>query len=733
MRRQRLFKPRRAALAFAASLLPATVAAQQGAAPVPPTSGAVTEVTVTAAAPPSQTRIDRRSYSLSKDLAHAAGSLADALRNVPSVQVTADGGVSLRGDSSVTILVDGKPSALFSGLSRAEALQSLPADRFERVEVMTNPSAAVTAEGTGGVINLISRAPGRGGATTTGQVKGETGSDGRYAAGLTGAYDGGGFSVSGGLNVRQRVGLKDSVTDDAFPGVASGALAAATAAQAGPLRGLVVSGDGTVRYDLDARTSLDGTVNLLSDRTTIHKSGDYAGVDEAGAPALAYGDLGLFRGHFSSLSGSVGATRKGTDPGQALTIKLDLGQNHTVIQNGDLYAYRAPMQPDFYQDLTEGLDVSQADLKLDYTTPLPHKAKLSLGYEGSLDLQRFIDVGRDGSAANQAVVDPAFADTFHFDQQVHALYVALEQTRGRLTLQPGLRLEAASVDTELAAQRTQGRQTYLEAYPSLNLSYRLDADADLKAGYSRRIERPGSVQLDPFEHQTSPTTFWRGNPDLRPAISEAYEFGWEFRRNATVYQASLFYRDKQDAFTTATQDLGGGVLLATEANLGRERNLGLELAAARPLTRTLSIDLSADVYQSRVDGSGPDVLAARSMLVRSGRASLTWRPTARDEVQASAQAEGRTLTAQGYRTGMTFVDLGWRHRFGRRLAAVITVQDPFDSYRSRTVIETTTLDESRVEALHIRAVFAGFTYALGGAPKSAVQGFDFRAADAGQH
>src|SRR3569623_1443420 len=154
-------RTQRIALAMAATALPGVAAAQE-----PPASGPVPaakppktvgEVVVTGQAPAVQTSIDRRSYSVSGDLQAQTGSISDALRNVPSVEVDVQGNVSLRGDPNVTILVDGKPSSLFQGDNKAQALQSLPADSIERVEVITNPSAEFRADGTAGVINLISK------------------------------------------------------------------------------------------------------------------------------------------------------------------------------------------------------------------------------------------------------------------------------------------------------------------------------------------------------------------------------------------------------------------------------------------------------------------------------------------------------------------------------------------------------------------------------------------------
>src|SRR5690606_8920892 len=118
---------------------------------------AVGDVVVSARANDVRTSIDSISYSLADDLQAATGTLAEALRNVPSVDVDPQGNVSLRGDSNVTILVDGRPSAILSGPNRADAVLQLPADRYARIEVMTNPSAAYSPEGSGGVINLITK------------------------------------------------------------------------------------------------------------------------------------------------------------------------------------------------------------------------------------------------------------------------------------------------------------------------------------------------------------------------------------------------------------------------------------------------------------------------------------------------------------------------------------------------------------------------------------------------
>ncbi len=126
----------------------AQTASQPTAAPASaPAAKPVQGLTVQARRPDVDRQIDRKSYSLANDQQAATGTLADVLRNLPGVDVSPQGQVSLRGNSSVTILVDGEPSPLFQGPGRASLLQQLPANAYERIEVMTNPFGGVPARG----------------------------------------------------------------------------------------------------------------------------------------------------------------------------------------------------------------------------------------------------------------------------------------------------------------------------------------------------------------------------------------------------------------------------------------------------------------------------------------------------------------------------------------------------------------------------------------------------------
>ena len=169
--------------------------------------------------------------------------------------------------------------------------------------------------------------------------------------------------------------------------------------------------------------------------------------------------------------------------------------------------------------------------------------------------------------------------------------------------------------------------------------------SQLKASYGERIQRPNDIQLDPFRTERNPLLFSAGNPDLRPMITQSYELGYEYRHKTTDLQATLFYKDRSNLLTQVTQDIGGGALLSIWSNLGRSRDLGLELVANRDLTKTLSINASADLMHSQVDTANLGLTDDHFAFVVSARMTLNWQVSPNDFVQLGIQQSGRQLTA----------------------------------------------------------------------------------------
>ncbi|HKU54264.1 MAG TPA: TonB-dependent receptor plug domain-containing protein, partial [Rhizomicrobium sp.] len=180
-------------------------------------------VTVTAEKQSATTSIDRKTYRVSSDLSATAGSINDVLRNIPSVEIDIDGNVSLRGDTNVLVLIDGKPSTMLSATNRADVLSQMPANSIDSIEVMTNPSAQYKPDGSSGIINIITKKTQKPG--FSGTLQSNYGTEGRYNLGASAAYAAGGLSVTGNItfrhDIRKRTGTDARTRIDSSGNTAS--------------------------------------------------------------------------------------------------------------------------------------------------------------------------------------------------------------------------------------------------------------------------------------------------------------------------------------------------------------------------------------------------------------------------------------------------------------------------------------------------------------------------------
>lgn len=703
---------------------PAGGAAQKPAA-IPAKPDATPEVTVTAAPQEYRSTIDRKSYSLGKDLQATTGGIGDALRNIPSVEVDVQGNLSLRGSSNVTILVDGQPSPLFSGPSRADALQQLPANQFERVEVITNPSAAFKPDGSGGIINLVTK-KGQSGPGVIGSVRAQASFNDRYSASTNLSYGTPVYSITGGITLAKMHNQVDNRTDGLQVDPISGQQVATHADSSGTADPTVVSVYAAGGYNLTKQDRFTGSASLFSVRTTSNGSGFYRTDPLTGPLAQDYTQTSHVPVHITGSGLAGGYVHKFPGDQHEFSVNLNYHTSTNRIDVRSALDYTVPAASTLYQDIGQDSFTAETDLKAEYKRPLSADAKMVLGYELD-DQHTSIDhpVSIGTSAAN-AAPSSALTNLFKFDQTVHAFYATYQQTFGPFTVMPGVRIEDALIDTDLVTTHTTGNQDNVSVYPTLHLNYDLKGGAQLKASYSRRVDRPTGAILNPFRLYNGPLAYTQGNPNLRPQTTDSYELGYEFRdRTGTYYSATLYYRDNRKSFTTVTEDLGGGVLLTTNENLGKSQNTGLELVANGKLLKTLSYNVSGNLYDYQIDASNLGYTSNRSAFTESGRINLNWEPSPKDFVQVNVSATGKQLTPQGYRAGYSVVNLGVRHKLDDRWSLIGTVQDLFNSTAIRNVIDTPILrQDSRID-LHARTLFIGFVYAIGSTKVKRPDTFDY--------
>ena len=679
-----------------------------------PAEAAVEEVTVSASRTGTRASIDSISYSLADDLQAQTGSLADALRNIPSVEVDPNGNVSLRGDSNVTILIDGRPSALFSGPSRGTTILQTPADQYSRIEVMTNPSAAYRPDGSGGVINLITNpnAAPRQGQTVSGSIRANAGTEGRYNLGGSLAWSRDRLTLTGDIGLRHDRQTFSTLRERERFDIGSGAFVEGRQTQEQES----ISDGGYAR--LAAEYRLDDQWQLNGELRRHQFESDGAGLsvfeedDAFGSLATAYERRG--EGGFSgTFSGATARVLRQFGDGHDWTTEVRFDTSDFNNRQAGTTTFTLPVATSFYEVIDNGNASDTWNFSSAYNRPFGEDRKMRLGYEAELTSLDLDNIVLSGPTAGSAVLDPTRSNRFQADQAVHAVYATYERPFGDLAAQFGLRLEYATRDINQVTSGIQESNDYFRAYPTLHVEYGLTETQTLRASYSRRVQRPQPDQLNPFVVYIDPDNFVSGNPDLLPQITDSFEFSWMNRVNQSFYQATLYYRDTSEAFTSVAVDLGGGALLTRPENLGSSRSVGVELVGNGRLHPTLRYNVSLNLYQQQIDASNLGFANEVEGTTASARVNFNWQPTADDFVQVGGFYMGESVYAQGRREGRGMVNFGYRRRLNERLSLQFTVRDLFDSFGSVTYYETPTLRDRTESVFGGRTAFLGFTWTFG--------------------
>ncbi|MDB5474636.1 MAG: hypothetical protein JWP49_147 [Phenylobacterium sp.] len=674
------------------------------------------------------TSIDRRSYSVTADLQAQTGSIGDALRNVPSVEVDVQGNVSLRGDPNVTILIDGKPAGQFQGDNKAQALQSLPANQIERVEVITNPSAEFRADGTGGIINLISKTAH--GAGPTGSLKVATGSAGRTVVSATGGYNSNKLSVAGDLNLRWDSQKNISTEDRQRLNPATGGFDLIRQDQSFHSTLNPNSARLAVDYDLDAHTRLSGELRGNYVDFTVGGPSLFTQTSSAGGLTSAFQrDLDL---HQERSNGAASATlkRKFAEPGHEFTLNLTYDATEDERVRAGHTASFTPILPASFDRQQLDYDFRRTDLKGDYVRPLGPGSTLKAGFELQVDDNAFGNQGFRGASRSALAPDATLSNQFLFKQSLWQGYATYERPFGDVTVLAGLRAEDVRIDLNQLTQRQADRNDYTKLYPSLHLAWKLDDRQQLTASYSHRVQRPDPLQFNSFRLLLDPLNFRAGNAHLKPSETHSYEAGYEYRASPTIYLAILYYRENFNGFADVLRDLGDGVFLSTTENVSKSRAAGVELVASGRLAKGLTYNLSSNLYWNEISPQPLGAPETRSAFGASGRGAVSWQATPDDLVQLNLFLAGTRLNPQGEFGPFGAVNLGYRRKLTDKVAFLLTVNDLLHTVKFRQVIDTPLLKSRQRTEVDSRQVQVGVIWTFGGG-RARDPGFDFGGAGAG--
>ena len=658
-------------------------------------------------------RLDKKIYNVGKDLTVKGGSVTDVLDNVPSVSVDVEGTISLRGNESVRILINGKPSAL-SGLS-TDALQQLPADAIEKVEVITNPSARYDAEGTAGILNIILK---------QNKTAGLNGSVNTFA----GNPDNFGGSVS--LNLRREAFNVFTNTTYRYrdaPGNAQ------FIQENFNENGITASFQDEFRnfdrndtsfstniglelfLDKEAKSSITNSFVYRRSNGNNTTNVDFFNFDALRNPTIERNRFTLEDEFDENVQYSFNYQKKFKKDGQLLTVDYQFSRG-SEIENSIIeeLVLADNIQLPTEQTINDESQVNQL-LQFDYVHPFgkDNKSQLEVGYRGTFNT--FNTDFIFGTLENEILrPDPNFTNELIYTENVNAAYVQLGSKFNKFSVLGGLRLEASDIGVDLVATDINSDRNFVDWFPSLFLGYELSKFEQFNISFSRRLRRPRSRFINPFPSRTSNTNLFQGNPNLNPTYSGVFDLGYIKRWGKLTFTTSAYFNRSTGVFQFITQETGDfveieniidinnpiivPVQVRSPINLATDIRYGGEFTTTYTPKKDWRLSLNVNLFQQEVRGDFSFINSQNIEILQNFDAdNFTWfgRLSAKIplpggiEFQTNTFYRGRRVDAQNINRGILSTNLAFSRDIIKNKASLsLNISDFFNSRRRTTETRT---------------------------------------------
>ena len=558
--------------------------------------------------------IDKKVYNVGEDMSVKGGTANDILKNIPSVDIDQDGRIMLRGDGSVTVLIDGRPSSLSGGNGKT-LLDALPAGSIERIEIVTNPSAKYDPDGTSGIINIVikkNKLKGFNGLVSSNIGSGDFTGGNVADGGLSMSYRNTFFNVYGSYNGRYLAGYRNNTSF-----IRQTFLNDSVSILDQNRTGTDLNTGNTYRFGFD--------FNLKNRKTmSFSTTGSNGRRDRTGD---------LWNGIKDIDQELVGLTRRVSyDPSQQHNYDFNVNFRQEFKNNrGNLvvdanqsigmesiqgYYLQGNYSLDSVVDTSSYLrqrlfnveknNISSIQADLTYLWP----EKLMRSEFGLKAIIRDQGVDTYSETYDQSSLS-YFEDTlanflYQYNEQIYSAYGIFGHQINRFKYQGGVRVEKAYQIPNLISDSIKITNDYFNFFPSAHIKYSLNKKSEIGLSYSRRITRASSGDLNPFTAYSDPFNLRRGNPYLQPEFVNSYDLAYTTEKDKLNFSAAIFYRHTIGSISRIKVFYADNSSAVTFANIGQSHSYGTELIASYRPTKWWRNTLSTNVNYIQYETSDPN-------------------------------------------------------------------------------------------------------------------------------
>jgi outer membrane receptor protein involved in Fe transport len=607
------------------------------------------EVTISGERPGVSLKLDKKVFEVGKDVLSQNGSANDVLNGVPSVAVSPTGAVSLRGNSSVLVLINGRRS----GLTQSNALDQIAADQIERVEVITNPSSRYDASGSAGIINIVLKKNKKSGFNGQVRLVGGSPNDSRINPSINYKSDKINLFSTFGIRSSDYVGLY--TTDQSA--VDNGNTALLNQVQHenrhddGKL--LYFGAD----YFVDEHRTLTAAFlkNATHDHDKTHLLYNYGNPSGSRDSILKRDGESWEKRDYNQLEFNYAQTFK--DPTQKWTVAMQYDWWNSD-KDWNLFTQRLLPSAFNYPGIRTSSIGSSRDLMVqtDFVQPVDTLSVLEFGLklERRKVLSDFLAEQQQGS---DWAIFQGIDNNLNYNETIASAYTQFSSKIGRLAYMLGLRTELTRITIADVKNTYNDQKNYDRLFPTFNLSYRFNPSATAQLNYSKRINRPSLFALYPFNELTDLNAQYIGNPGLNPSYSDVLELGFLKTWNSLTFNPSVYYQAESGYIQDFTYR-ENGIFFSTPININHEIRSGAELSVLYSPFKWLQVNSELNFYRFSQKGVYQQRDLGYNGQTLTGRLSSQVKLPAKYSFQARYNLRGAQSNAQARNAALQSIDMG---------------------------------------------------------------------------
>ncbi len=670
-------------------------------------STSLSEVTVKGERSTVSYALDKKVINVGKDLSATGGNVADILKTLPSVNVDANGNLTLRGNSNVTVLVDGRPSNL-TGMSLSTILDQIPVNMIESIEVITNPSAKYTPDGMSGVINIKLKKrqlEGLGGSITA-----TAGTGNKYSGSINLSYKIKSVNFFGGYDfrwwemkpIRRATGMYKSDSSTFAENV----------------------DDMHIRKNHNFRFGMDF---FITEKQTLTFTTSYGinGEDESEAAEsyVYYKDSstkskifkkgeGTESGNQQSLSLNYRKTFSRKD--QEFMVDMSFGKNKSfsedlTVQNNFIPDISSIREKIFFDRKSQFFNA-----KTNYTHPFGQKSQFELGQE-SVVMESEFPYRVDSFSQKNAIwqTDSLQLNDFVYKEQYHSLYGTFAHAFLGFDFQLGLRFQMTNVEGNQKTTNQTFSYNYNDFFPTVHISRKLPAKNEVQISYSRRINRPPMRAVNPFVDKSTPGFIRKGNPSLKPEYFNSFEIGHNKEWEKTSLNSSIFYRYTDNIIRQNITIDSNNVRTFSFVNYSSAESYGLEFALNQQLLKWWRLNLTFGLSNNIIHGTSSGTELMNESFSWNSRLNSNMNFPKSIALQISGFYMGPSVTPQGKTKPNFSMDIAVKKDFLKdKLSVLFRVSDVFDSQKWNMIFDDASFTQNGMRRMNPRTFYLTLTYKL---------------------